>query len=139
MAIIDGMNLQVGKSTFTIPTISIQESFRPTDEKVVADPDGNEMIMVRGQCYPILRLHKFFNIQTNITDLSDGIITMVSQDGKTTCIFSDNLLGQQQVVVKSLPEYIKRYKKINGISGCTLLGDGSISLILDINSLVHSK
>lgn len=139
LAIIDGMNLQVGKSTFTIPTISIQESFRPTDEKVVADPDGNEMIMVRGQCYPILRLHKFFNIQTNITDLSDGIITMVSQDGKTTCIFSDNLLGQQQVVVKSLPEYIKRYKKINGISGCTLLGDGSISLILDINSLVHSK
>lgn len=139
LAIIDGMNLQVGASTFTIPTISIKESFRPKAEKIITDPDGNEMIMVRGQCYPILRLHRFFNLNTDITDLADGIITMVSQDGKTICIFSDRLLGQQQVVVKSLPEYIKRFKKIKGISGCTLLGDGNISLILDIAGLIHTR
>jgi len=139
LAIIDGMNLQVGKSTFTIPTISIKESFRPKEEKVIVDPDGNEMIMVRGQCYPVLRLHEFFNLESDITDLYEGIITMVSQDDKTICIFADKLLGQQQVVVKSLPEYIKRFKKIKGISGCTLLGDGSISLILDIAGLIHIK
>jgi len=139
LAIIDGMNLQVGKSTFTIPTITIKESFRPKGEGVITDPDGNEMIMVRGQCYPIIRLHKLFNLKTDVTDLTEGIITMVSQDEKTVCIFSDRLLGQQQVVVKSLPEYIKRFKKINGISGCTLLGDGSISLILDIANLIHNK
>lgn len=139
LAIIDGMNLQVGKSTYTIPTISIRESFRPKKEEIIVDPDGNEMILVRGQCYPILRLHEFFKVKTDITDLCQGIITMVSQDGKTLCIFADKLLGQQQVVVKSLPEYIKRYKKIRGISGCTLLGDGSISLILDIVSLINIR
>ena len=64
---------------------------------------------------------------------------MVSQDEKYICIFADRLLGQQQVVVKSLPDYIKRYKKLKGISGCTLLGDGSISLILDIAGLVNSN
>ncbi len=139
LAIIDGMNIQVGKSTFTIPTISIQESFRPRDEKVIVDPDGNEMIMVRGECYPVLRLHKFFGIETEVTNISDGIIIMISQDERNICVFADRLLGQQQVVVKSLPEYIKRFKKISGISGCTLLGDGSISLILDIANLVHNK
>lgn len=139
LAIIDGMNLQVGESIFTIPTIAIQESFRPKMEDVITDPDGREMIMVRGQCYPIIRLQELFNIKTKANDLGDGIITMVSQDSKTVCIFADGLLGQQQVVVKSLPEYIKRYKKIEGISGCTLLGDGRISLILDIASLVNTK
>lgn len=139
LAIIDGMNLQVGCSTFTIPTISIQESFRAKDVKVIMDPDGNEMIMVRGQCYPLIRLHDLFKIKTDITDLSDGIVTMISHDGKTLCVFSDRLLGQQQVVVKSLPSYFKGFKRINGISGCTLLGDGSISLILDIASLINAQ
>jgi len=64
---------------------------------------------------------------------------MISQDDKFICVFADKLLGQQQVVVKTLPEYIKRYKKVNGISGCTLLGDGSISLILDVAGLVHNR
>lgn len=139
LAIIDGMNLQVGKSTFTIPTISIKESFRPQGREIIRDPDGNEMIMVRGQCYPIVRLHEKFKINTEVTDLSEGIITMVSQDEHTVCIFADRLLGQQQVVVKSLPEYIKKFRRIKGISGCTLLGDGSISLILDIVNLVNTR
>ncbi|NMA64850.1 MAG: chemotaxis protein CheA [Clostridiaceae bacterium] len=139
LAIIDGMNLKVGKSTYTIPTISIQESFRPDKQAVIVDSEGNEMIMVRGEFYPILRLHRILKAKTNITNLSEGIITMVSQEGKTVCVFADRLLGQQQVVVKSLPEYIKRYKKIRGISGCTLLGDGSISLILDIAGLLNIK
>lgn len=139
LAIIDGMNLQVGNSIYTIPTISIQQSFRPKKEEVIIDPSGNEMIMVRGQCYPILRLQELFKIKTDIKDISDGIIIMVSQEGKTICVFADSLLGQQQVVVKSLPEYIKRHKNIKGISGCTLLGDGRISLILDIAGLVNTN
>lgn len=136
LAIIDGMNIKVGKSRYTIPTISIKEAFRPNLEDIITDPDGKEMIMVRGQCYPILRLHELYKIQTDITNITDGIIIMVEQDEKALCIFADELLNQQQVVVKSLPEYIQKYRKIQGLAGCTLLGDGSISLILDINELL---
>lgn len=138
LAIIDGMNLRVGKSCFTLPTISIKESFRPAKRDIIKDPDGNEMIMVRGQCYPILRLHEILKVKTDITEFTDGIVIMVEQNGKYFCLFADELLGQQQVVVKAMPEYIRRFKKIKNLAGCTLLGDGSISLILDIAGLVNT-
>lgn len=136
LAIIDGMNISVGSSRYTIPTTAIKESFRPKETDIIRDPDGNEIILVRGQCYPILRLHEFYDVKTDITDFAEGILIMVEQDDKTICTFADELLGQQQVVVKTLPNYIKKIKKINGLSGCTLLGDGSISLILDIAGLI---
>lgn len=137
LAIIDGMNIQVGDSRFTIPTTTIKESFRPKENEVFIDPDGNEMIMVRGQCHPILRLHEFYNVQNTITDFTQGILVMVEENEKIICIFADKLLGQQQVVVKTLPGYIKRTRKIQGLAGCTLLGDGSISLILDVAGLCN--
>lgn len=139
LAIIDGMNIKVGKSSYTIPTIAIKESFRPKSKDIIIDPDGNEMIMVRGNCYPILRLHEFYKIKTGITDFIEGIFVMVEQEEKTLCIFADELTGQQQVVVKALPAYIQRLKKVRGLAGCTLLGDGSISLILDIAGLIHMR
>jgi len=137
LAIIDGMNIKVGNSCYTIPITSIKESFRPKERDIITDPDGNEMIMVRGRCYSILRLHEKFKVNTGITEFVKGIIIMVEQDEKTLCIFADELIGQQQVVVKALPEYIKKFKKIKGLAGCTLLGDGSISLILDISGLIN--
>ncbi len=138
LAIIDGMNLKVGKSRYTIPIVAIKESFRPMPESLLEDPNGNEMIMVRGQCYPVLRLHRQFNVETKITDFTEGILIMVEHDGKSCCLFADELLGQQQVVVKALPNYIKRKKRITGLGGCTLLGDGNISLIIDIGSLLSN-
>jgi len=137
LAIIDGMNIKVGDSCYTIPIISIKESFRPKDRDIFYDTDNNEMIMIRGQCYPIIRIHKRFGIETMVTDLTEGIIIMVEQGEHTFCIFADELLGQQQVVVKTLPEYVKRFKAISGLSGCTLLGDGSISLIIDVAGLMN--
>lgn len=136
LAIIDGMNIRVGSSYYTIPTVSIRESFRPIEGSVFKDPDNNEMIMVRGQCYPILRLHELFELDTGIKNLYDGILIMSEQDDKTVCLFADELIGQQQVVVKVLPEYIRGFLKTKRFSGCTLLGDGSISLILDISGLI---
>lgn len=137
LAIIDGMNIKVGKACYTIPTIAIKESFRPKQDDIITDSDGNEIIMVRGKCYPILRLHEHYKIQTNVRNFIDGIIIMVEHDDNTLCIFADELLGQQQVVVKALPTYIQRFNKVRGLTGCTLLGDGSISLILDISELVN--
>ncbi|ROR27331.1 two-component system chemotaxis sensor kinase CheA [Mobilisporobacter senegalensis] len=139
LAIIDGMNIKVGNSTYTIPTISIRESFRPKEKDIIIDPDNNEMIMVRGQCYPILRIHEIYKVDTKVTNFTEGIIIMVEQDDKLLCIFADELIGQQQVVVKALPEYIRNFKKIKGIAGCTLLGDGRISLILDIGGLIDKR
>jgi two-component system chemotaxis sensor kinase CheA len=135
LAIIYGMNISVGNSRYTIPTTSIKESFRPKNSDIIRDPDNNEMIMVRGRCYPLLRLHRFFGVKTDVIQFTDGILVMAEQDDKTVCIFADELLGQQQVVVKSLPIYIRNKIKIGGLAGCTLLGDGSISLILDIPGL----
>ena len=136
LAIIDGMNIKVGDSRYTIPTTAIKESFRPKMTEVIIDPDNNEMMMVRGQCFPILRLHNIYHIQTEVTKFTEGIIIMVEQDDKKLCIFADGLIGQQQVVVKALPDYIRNMKKVRGLAGCTLLGDGSISLILDIGGLI---
>lgn len=138
LAIIDGMNIRVGAAKYTLPTISIQETFQAKGRDIVKDPDDNEMIMVRGQCYPILRLHKLYAVNTEITDLTKGIMLMVEQDGESLCLFADALMGQQQVVVKALPAYIKNTRRIEGLAGCTLLGDGSISLILDIGGLVNT-
>ena len=138
LAIIDGMNINVGNSYYTIPTMSIKESFRPGEGDVFTDPDGNEMIMIRGLCYPVIRLHKFFSVRTQIEDICRGIIIMLEYDGEAFCLFADGLIGQQQIVVKSLPEYIRKLKKTQALAGCTLLGDGSISLILDIGGIIKS-
>jgi len=136
LAIIDGMNIKVGKSCYTIPLTSIKESFRPKETEIFSDPEGNEMIMVRGMCFPIVRLHNLFQVKTEITEFTEGIIIMVENDEKTLCLFADALLGEQQVVVKALPKYLR---KVRGLAGCTLLGDGSISLILDITDLFDRR
>jgi two-component system chemotaxis sensor kinase CheA len=137
LAIVDGMNIGVGKSCYTIPTIAIKQSFRPKETDIITDPDGNEMIMVRGVCYPILRLHQLYKVKGAQERFHEGILIMVENEGKSICLFADELLGEQQVVVKTLPVYIRSIKKIRGLSGCTLLGDGSISLILDAGGLIN--
>jgi two-component system chemotaxis sensor kinase CheA len=132
LAIIDGMTIKVGDSLYTVPTTSIRESFRMKPGDLITDPDGNEMILIRGNCYPIVRLHEAFKVKTAVTELTEGIIMMVENNDNAFCVFADELLGEQQVVVKALPKYVK---KIKGIAGCTLLGNGEISLILDVGGL----
>lgn len=134
LAIIDGIEVGVGRSRYTIPTIAIRESFRLDQQNVIDDGEGNEMIMIRGQCYPVLRIHRMFNISNAITNINEGIIVMIETDSRSACLFVDRLVGEQQVVVKALPKYMK---KVQGIAGCTILGDGGISLILDANGLLE--
>ncbi|WP_199731737.1 chemotaxis protein CheA [Cohnella endophytica] len=139
LAIIDGMNIKVGSSCYTLPTVAIREFFRPAEQDIIIDPEGNEMIIVRGRCLPILRLHHQFNVDTSIKMMSEGILIILEEDERAMCVFADSLLGQQQVVVKALPDYIKSTRNINGLAGCTLLGNGSISLILDVGGLMDGS
>ncbi len=138
LAIIDGMNMRVGQARYTLPTTSIRETFQARPQDLLKDPDGREMIMVRGSCYPIFRIHREFGVQADTADLKQGIFLMIEQDNKCLCLFADELIGQQQVVVKPLPAYMKNKRNVEGLAGCTLLGDGSISLILNVGGLIHS-
>ena len=137
LAIIDGMLVSVGRFTYIIPLLSIRDSFKPQKKDIITDPSGNEMICVRGSCYPILRLHQIFDVETNVTEICDGILVLVESQAHTYCILVDNLVGEQQTVVKPMPTYITRnFTEIKSMAGCTILGDGSISLLLDINGLM---
>lgn len=139
LAIIDGMIISVGASKYTIPTTSVKEFFKPKQCDLIIDPAGGEMILVRGHSYPILRLHQHYSVPTDIDMIMDGILIMVELEESRLCIFADQLIGQHQVVVKALPSYLRSLNKVEGISGCTLLGDGDISLILDVQGLLHRK
>ncbi len=138
LAIIDGMLVSVGRYTYIIPLLSIKDSFKPDRKDLIKDPAGNEMIWLRGACYPIVRLHSRFDIETSVTDICDGILVLIEAQAKSYCLFVDNLIGEQQTVVKSMPAYITKHfsSAVSSMSGCTILGDGSISLILNINGLI---
>lgn len=136
LAIVDGMEIAVGTSIFTIPISNIRQSFKLQKDEVIYDADGNEICKCMDQFYPIVRIHNLYNIDTEITNIEDGIIVWVESSDKSYCLFVDELLGEQQVVVKPLPVFLNSFNiKNSGISGCTILGDGNISIILDILSL----
>ncbi|WP_313075020.1 chemotaxis protein CheA [Lacrimispora sp.] len=136
MAIVDGMEIAVGKSVFTIPIANIRQSFKVKSEDVIYDTEGNEIIKCMNQFYPIIRIHTLYNIDTKITNIEDGILVWVESGDKSYCLFVDDLLGEQQVVVKPLPVYLNSFNiKNSGICGCTILGDGNISIILDVLNL----
>lgn len=139
MAIVDGMEISVGKSMFTIPIANILSSFKAQREDVILDASGNEIIERMDKFYPIVRAHDLYNIETEITNIEDGILIWVEASDKSYCLFVDELLGEQQVVVKPLPPFLSNFNiKDYGISGCTILGDGNISIILDILNLYNA-
>lgn len=137
LAIVEGMKLKVGPTIFTVPISSIKESLMVANNQLLHDTKQGEMIMIRGVCYPILRLHEKFNMPTEVTNLEDGILLLVDVGGKNVCLFADKLIGEQPVVVKPFPKYLSQYNiKAEGLSGCTVMGDGTISLIIDVNNLI---
>lgn len=140
MAIVDGMEISVGKSMFTIPIANIRQSFKAAKEDVVLDANGNEIIKCMDEFYPIIRVHNLYNIETDVTEIEDGILIWVEASDKSYCLFVDELLGEQQVVVKPLPTFLSYFNiKDSGISGCTILGDGNISIILDVLNLYNAS
>lgn len=137
LAIVDAMEVSVGESIFAIPTNSIKESFKLKPNQLVHDTEKGEMIMIRGECFPLIRLSEFYEINSKYTNLEEGIIILVEADGKQTCLFADELIGEQQVVVKPFSALLNKFNvKHNGMAGCSILGDGSITIILDINNIL---
>jgi two-component system chemotaxis sensor kinase CheA len=122
------MTIEINGAKYTIPINTIKESFKATEEDILKDPNGNEMIIVRGECYNVVRLYEFYGLDCEPLKADDGIMIMLENDEDTIVVLANELIGEQQVVVKAIPKYIKKTK---GLSGCTLLGNGDISLIVD--------
>ena len=135
LAIIDGMIVQVGDIKYAIPITSINESLRPAENQITVTPEGLELLNVRHQLLPVIRLHEVYKVKHARTRLTEGILIVVEHDLKKYCLFVDEMVGQHQIVIKGLPEYFGR---IRGVSGFAILGDGEISTILDIAGLVSS-
>lgn len=134
LAIIDGMIVRVGDNRYVVPTLSIEQSFRPTTEQLHSILNRGEMVKVRGRLLPIRRLRETFELSTGEEDLCQGILLLLEVAGQRICLLVDEILGQHQVVIKSLG---KGLPKIEGVSGGAILGDGHVALIIDVDSLVE--
>ena len=128
MAISDAMLVRVGSETYLLPTISIEHSFRPSTEQVSTVGGRGEMVLLRGQLLPILRLHRMFNIPGAVTEVDKGLLIVLESQSKRCAVMVDELLGQQQVVIKSLGTTLAN---VPGVAGGAILGDGRVGLILD--------
>jgi two-component system chemotaxis sensor kinase CheA len=136
LAIIDGMQIRTGKSHYILPILSIRESFKPSLKAITVSPDGREMVRVREEILPIIRLHKMHDIKPDHEELDKGIlIVLEGRRERNICLFVDELMGQQQTVIKGLSDYINQTGEVSGVSGCTILGNGEVCLILDVRSI----
>ncbi len=135
LAIIDGIVMQAGGSSFVIETGSVKEFLSARDNQIIHDTDGEEYVMIRGNCYPVMYLGEWYHLPGYEKNFDDGVMLIVEVEDKTIALFVDVLVGKQEIVVKPIPEYIK---KIKGLSGCTQLGDGSIALIIDPSGLIDN-
>ncbi len=134
LAIIDGIVMEIGNSSFVMETGAIKEFVRVKEDMLIHEPSGEEYIMIRGDCFPVLRLGKWYGLQEYQESVEKGVMLIIEVDERKLCILVDRLVGEQEIVVKPIPSYIKRVK---GLSGCTQLGDGSIALILDAAGLIE--
>lgn len=132
LAVIEGMVIRLGEVRYILPLLMIREAFRPKPEQIILTPDGRETVRVRDEFFGVIRLHAVFRRTAEFSRLEDGILVLVELEGQAVCLFCDELLGQQEIVIKGLSSYLGEAR---GISGCTILGDGEVSLILDVHTL----
>jgi len=136
LAIIEGLLVGVGDHRYVIPTLSVRESFRPLPSMVTKVQGRGEMVSVRGRLTPVLRLGEHLNTAAAATDLSAGILVVVESGQDSRCLFVDELIGKQEVVIKSLGDM---FHQQTNFAGAAILGDGRVGLILDVNALVKLK
>ncbi len=138
LAIMDGMSVGIGEQNYIVPLTAIIESLRPLpkDLKSLVGHDGSKgrLVLVRGEYLPLVALHEVFNIEPKSAEPEKGILIIVDTESGRAALFVDELLGQRQVVIKSLES---NYRKVPGISAATIMGDGSVSMILDVSEAVR--
>ena len=134
LAILDGLSVQVGTHTYILPLVSIVESVRIQPGQISRPISGGEIYGLRKEYLPLLRLNNLFHIEQRSTDFTQGLLVIVEADGKKAGLYVDDLLGQQQVVIKSLETH---YGKVEGIAAATILADGTVAMILDVSSLIR--
>ena len=136
MAIMDGMEVSVGNSIFTIPINNIRSSIKLTEADILHDSVNGEMVKMLDGYYPVIRAKDFYNLPSGAEKMENGILMWLESGDCSYCLFVDELLGEQQIVVKPLPAYVNNFDIKNyGITGCSILGDGNISIILDAGGL----
>ncbi|MBW1800055.1 MAG: chemotaxis protein CheW, partial [Deltaproteobacteria bacterium] len=129
LAIIEGMLVRVGKERYIIPALAILESFRPKEDRYSTLEGKGEMILSRGNLIPLIRLDRLFGVQGDCSQPWDGLVVAVEYDNEQRCLLLDELLGKEEVVIKSLGESLKN---VRGIAGGAIMGDGRVGLILDM-------
>lgn len=136
LAILDGLSVVVGDQMFIVPLNYITESLQPmaTDIKTVSGK--GRVVQVRGEYLPVIALHEFFNLRPSVTEIHKGILVILEAEGHKAALFVDDLVGQHQVVIKSLES---NYRRVQGASGATIMGDGKVALILDTAALVMAS
>lgn len=136
LAIVDGMKVQIGKETYIIPALNIKEVFTQGGFEVVKNPNGEEHSIIRGECYKVTRLSEILGIEAENKD--DDIMILVETEIGSVCILVDKIIGQQHVVIKPIPPMLTQFEQVQShMSGCSILEDGSISLILDANAIIN--
>jgi len=135
LAIIEGMQVRTGKAHYILPILSITESFKPSKDAITVTPDSQELVKVRENLLPVIRLHELHKVRPDYTELDKGILIVLDGHQGKICLFVDELMGQQQTVIKGLSEYINHTGDVAGVSGCTILGNGDVCLILDVSSI----
>jgi two-component system chemotaxis sensor kinase CheA len=133
LALLDGQVLRVGDQVYVLPLVGIVESVRTIRGSVHAIEGACEVIVVRGETLPLLRLNRLFGVQALSEDPTEGLVVVVETEERRTALLVDGLLGQQQVVIKSLEAH---FRKVDGVAGATILGDGRVSLVLDVAGLI---
>jgi len=139
-SIMDGMEVACGGSIFTVPLSDIRQIFRVTSNQVILDAVHGEMIKIMDNFYSIVRAKDYFQLDQGVDVFDDGVLLWVGTADRSFGLFVDELIGEQQIVVKPLPSYINNFGvKEQGITGCSVLGDGSISLILDVANIHENQ
>lgn len=136
LAILDGMSVKVGDEVYILPLGYVVESLQPAPVDVKEIAGQGKLVKVREEYLPLIPLYQIFDIEPAFADPSQGILVILESEGKKAALLVDSLVGQQQVVVKNLES---NFRKVAGISGATILGDGGVSLILDVSALLRSS